>query len=71
MVNKLLAGGPVDDEIAPGDDGAVERHGAEKQSGEDHPQRAGNRDRKYGKIALLLHGKDTFLFPVIAIISAK
>ena len=61
MMDELLAGGPVDDEIAPGDDIAIERHQREKEGGEDNRQRACNRDQEHSDVALLFHGQWTFL----------
>jgi hypothetical protein len=70
MMSQLLTGSPVGDEIAPGYDGPIEGHDAEKQGGKDYPYRACNRNEKNGEVAFLLWHEDTFLFSVLAIISA-
>jgi hypothetical protein len=44
MMDKLLAGSPVGDEIAFGYEIAIEGHGADKQNGKDKRQRAWDRN---------------------------
>ena len=51
-----MSGGPVDDEVAAGDDGGIEGQGAEKESGVDRPERAGNGNEECSEFALAGHG---------------
>jgi hypothetical protein len=55
VLDELAASGPVDDEVAAGNDGGIERQDAEKESGEDDAERACNGDEECGEFALAGH----------------
>lgn len=54
MMDELLAGGPVDDVVASGDDLAIEGKNAEKQNGKKNGKSAGDSDQHQADIVLLL-----------------
>ena len=56
MMDKLLAGSPVGDEIAFGYEVAIEGHGAEKQDGKENRQRAWDSDQKHTQLVLIFKG---------------
>ena len=56
MLDKLAAGGPVDDEVAAGDNVGIEGHDREKEGGEDDAERACNRNEEYGEFTLAGQG---------------
>ena len=56
VLDELMTRGPVDDEVTASDDGRIERHDAEKESGKDDAERAGNGDEERCEIALAGQG---------------
>ena len=56
VLDELVAGSPINDKVAAGDDGGTERHDGEKEGGEDDSERACNGDKECGEVTLAGHG---------------